>query len=496
MRFSFLALSFSAGLLCWSPAAPAQEAKALPDAALKALQDELAALRQELQQRDQRLLQLEARMSQFGGDRLAVPPLASPTGSLSEISSQVSNERALTLGGGSAHLVDVSFDILTVGGGSTANQEELAILQGGGHDPKARGFTLQQAELSLAGAVDPYFNAEAHIVFTNEVVELEEAYALTTSLPYGLQVKAGYFLTEFGKLNPTHPHAWAWTDQPVINSRLFGGDGMRGTGLRLSWLTPLDWNSEFLWSVQQPTGETMPSFLGEGLAHEHGDEGDGEEHAETIGGRPLVEREVRSLRDLVWLQRWVNGGDLSETVSGQFGLSMLYGPNNSGKSGDTLIYGADLTLKWRPTKHQRGWPFVTWQSEIMQRKYKANGFFDEEDPADPSDDVALPATTLKDWGFYSQVLYGFHPGWSAGLRYEYASGSGDSVHEEAPVARGTDGLRDDRTRLAPVLIWQPTEFSRLRLQYNYDRADHLDDPAHSLWLGMEILFGSHPAHGY
>ena len=37
----------------------------------------------------------------------------------------------------------------------------------------------------------------------------------------------GQFLTEFGRINPTHPHAWAWLDQPVIEARVFGPDGMR-----------------------------------------------------------------------------------------------------------------------------------------------------------------------------------------------------------------------------------------------------------------------------
>jgi TolA-binding protein len=43
-------------------------------------------------------------------------------------------------------LLDVSVDVLTTAGGSTERDESLRTLQGGGHDPKRRGFTLQQAE--------------------------------------------------------------------------------------------------------------------------------------------------------------------------------------------------------------------------------------------------------------------------------------------------------------------------------------------------------------
>ena len=83
----------------------------------------------------------------------------------------------------------------------------------------------------------------------------------TRSLPDGLQLKAGQFLTEFGRINPTHPHAWAWLDQPIINTRVFGPDGMRAPGVRLSWLLPVEWFSQVYLTVQNANGETMASFL-------------------------------------------------------------------------------------------------------------------------------------------------------------------------------------------------------------------------------------------
>ena len=113
---------------------------------------------------------------------------------------------AQRVGGATLRLIDTSFDILFAAGGSTAGDAEIALLEGGAHDPRRRGFTLQQGELSLAGAVDPYFTGEAHVVFTDEDVELEEAFFTTTSLPWGLQLKGGHFFTEFGHINPTRPY--------------------------------------------------------------------------------------------------------------------------------------------------------------------------------------------------------------------------------------------------------------------------------------------------
>ncbi|HEY0706443.1 MAG TPA: zinc-regulated TonB-dependent outer membrane receptor, partial [Polyangia bacterium] len=102
--------------------------------------------------------------------------------------------------------------------------------QDGGHDPAKSGFTLQQLELSLGKAVDPYFRFDASIVFSPFGVEVEEAFATAVALPGSLQLRAGQFLTRFGRHNPTHLHAWEFLDQPFVWSRVFGGEGNRGAG--------------------------------------------------------------------------------------------------------------------------------------------------------------------------------------------------------------------------------------------------------------------------
>ena len=404
-------------------------------------------------------------------------------------------------------LVDISADLLVAAGGSSENDDDIQNLQAGAHDPNRNGFTLQQLELSLLGAVDPYFTGEAHLIFSinadgETVTEIEEAFATTQSLPYGLEVEVGLSFAEFGLINPAHPHSWDWIDQPVINSRVFGGDGMRQVGLRVGWLAPLPWFSQFHVGVQNANGETMPSFNNAfevGGGHGHGD-GAEEEEEEVIGQRPFVEREVNGPEDLVYLLRWENAWDLSPTITTKLGASALFGPNASGPDGRTTIAGADLKMTWRPANNFRGWPFLKWQTEFIWRNYEADDFTPEEEEEHGEEEEeeehgheALESDTLRDWGLYSQLLYGFHYRWATGLRFEYADGSGPSVE----TGRSQDPFRDERYRLSPLLAFYPTEFSRLRLQYNYDHADHLDgDDAHSVWLGLEILWGAHPAHKY
>lgn len=401
-------------------------------------------------------------------------------------------------GAAQARLVDLSLVTLAAGGASTGGDAELADLQMGAHDPDQNGFTLQQVELSFAGAVDPFFTGEAHIVGTLGGLELEEAFFTTTGLPFGLQAEAGYFFTEFGLLNPTHPHAWDWIDQPLVIGRMFGGEGLRSPGVRLGWLLPTPFFSELHVGLQNADeGELTASFMGE----------------EGVGGRPNVARDVNGLDDLLWLGRWNAAWDLSEETALLVGASALFGPNSTGADGRTHIYGADAKVRWRPHDNFRGWPFLLWQTEAIRRDFRADGFVagtdvgggggghehgdeeeEEEESEFPND---LAADTLHDTGLYTQLVYGFRYGWAAGLRYEYATGDGDSVFEGLLGNRSGDPGRDDRHRLSPLLVWHPTEFSRLRLQYDYDRADHLDgNDAHTVWLGGEVLYGKHAAHKY
>lgn len=470
---------------------------------LEQLRRDLEGVKRQMQQMQETIRRQDDLIRKLGGDRAkAAAAPAAPSSALDQAVAAAKAEAeppatapvvppaailTRSLGGGAQlRLVDISVDILTAAGASTERNDEIANLQGGAHDPNRRGFTLQQAEFSFSGAVDPYFTGEAHIILTDSSTELEEAFLTTQSLPWGLQLEAGHFFTEFGRINPVHPHAWRWIDQPVINSRLLGGEGLRNPGVRLGWLLPVPWFSQLHLGAQNAAGETAFSFLGEGggeAGHAHG--GEEEEEEAGIGGRPLIERDVRRLEDLLYLTRWENAWTITDSLSALIGGSALFGPNATGPRERTRIYGADVVAKWRPTANFRGWPFLIWESEIMKRDFEAGAIVDEAGL------TTLPADTLYDWGLYTQLLYGFRYRWAGGVRYEYVTGSGESVG-----GRAADPLRDDRHRISPLLSFQPTEFSRLRLQYNFDHADHLDDDAHSVWLGVEILYGQHPAHRY
>ncbi|HET6165002.1 MAG TPA: hypothetical protein VFG37_15130 [Planctomycetota bacterium] len=388
-------------------------------------------------------------------------------------------------GGAQLKLLDISLDVLASLAGSTERSSEMQNLQLGDHDPNRRGFRLNQAEISLQGAVDPYFTAEMHLVTSIESdtgdtgVELEEAFFTTSALPYGLQIKGGQYLTEFGRINSTHPHAWDFVDQPVIFGRVFGGDGMRSPGARVSWLAPTPWYSELIVGVQNADGPQMTSFLG---------------NADTTfpGGQVQNNRELRSGGDLMYNARLLQSWDTGDSVVTQFGMSGAVGPNAAGASTGTSILGADLKIKWQPPKNDDGWPFVIWQTEALRRNLGSDTQAVDPDGIPASgDEFTAPGGTTHDTGGYTYLLWGFERDWIAGLRYELATASGPSA-----LPREDDPLRDDRQRISPLLIWQPTHFSRVSLQYNLDFADHLSHDASSIFLRIEFLIGSHPAHKY
>jgi len=359
--------------------------------------------------------------------------------------------------------------LMDAGWSSTADVQSL---QRGDHDPAVRGFTVPNEEITLDGAVDPYFKGFVDIVYKidpegESALELEEAYILTTSLPANLQLKAGQFYTEFGRQNQQHPHAWVFVDQPLVLNRMFGPDGMRGQGARLSWLAPTSWYTEAMVTVQNSLGETMYSFRSE-------------ESSEIHGGIP-AEREVRGGGDMVVVPRLATSFDLTPTQTLLLGVSGAFGPNNSGASNRTSVYGADLYWRWKSATAGQGFPFFSLQSEVLYRRYGAA----EREAIDQAT-VTLPRETIGDRGAYTQVLWGIRPRIVAGLRAEVASGNTTSFDSE---------LRADRTRISPNFTLYPSEFSKVRLQYNYDDRKGIGRD-HSIWLQFEFILGAHAAHRF
>jgi len=408
----------------------------------------------------------------------------------------------------------------------TSTAKDFDQLQPGGHDPSQRGFTLQGVEATFTGAVDPYFRGLAAINLSIDGgsethLELEEAWLESVSLPGNLQLRAGQIFSEFGRHNSQHLHSWAFVDAPLVNARLLGPDGLRNPGARLSWLMPTPFYSELFLGVQNSGGETATSFRSAGHTH-----GGGEEEIPFAFRHADNDRGLAKWNDLLFTPRYAVSFNLNDAQTLLLGASGAFGPNSRGAAGsgelDTQIYGADLTWKWKPASHTGGFPFVAFQAEAMMRKSDVgmfdwdedanggdgdgDGFVDEGLLVDPLTGLPaiLPGERLTDYGFYAQLLYGFRKGWVAGLRFDYSAPKRGSYENMGIIVAdgagagdpaGLDAFRVRRARVSPNLTWYPTEFSKVRLQYNYDHREQLGH-AHSVWLQFEFVLGSHAAHKF
>ncbi|MST01354.1 MAG: hypothetical protein EXS29_08610 [Pedosphaera sp.] len=320
--------------------------------------------------------------------------------------------------------------------------------------------------------MDHLFRGSANLLMPRSGdVETEEAYLETLALPGGLQLRAGQFITEFGRQNPMHPHAWGFVDSPLVNQRMFGADNMRGLGARASWLVPTPFYSELFLSVQNNEGETMHSFRNE------------LESGEALFGRELGSTgSPKSFDQLAYTPRYAASFDLTDTQTILTGVSAAFGNNSSGAHKQSRVYGSDLTWKWKPADHSGGFPFVQWQTEGMYREYEAGAA------------SGLSAETLKDYGMYSQVSYGFTKGWVAGLRWDYVNRTSLAANLGG-TNNYDDSERAGRWRLSPNLTWYLSEFSKIRLQYNHDERRGIGTD-HTFWLQFEFSIGAHDAHKF
>ena len=319
-------------------------------------------------------------------------------------------------------------------------------LQIGAHDPIRTGFTFQQLELSIGASIDPFLRFDSNIVFSQFGVEIEEAYVTSLALPWGLQVRAGQFLTRFGRINPTHPHSWHFADQPLVLGKLFGSEGNRGLGLELSWLTPLPWYVELVASASDAAGACCArSFFG----------------GEDLG--------IRGLDDFLYTLALKQFFPFDEDWSLYFGLSGQLGPNPTGNDNRTEIYGTDLYLRWRPVDSTTREAFSVQIEGLMRARQ-------------------VPNDSLRDYGLYAQLVYEFALRWEVGARFEAVTGVAADPLDPA--------WSDLRTRTAIQATFYPSHFSRVRLQGSWDNPTYLDHDVFAVFLNLEVLVGAHGAHTF
>jgi hypothetical protein len=314
---------------------------------------------------------------------------------------------------GAAGAVDTAGTLPVYGGAASSKvfNPDIAVIgnflgAAGSNDVDASpALTLDEAEASFQAVVDPYARADFFVAFSPEGAEVEEGFVSFPALPGGFLMKAGKLKAAFGKVNTLHAHAMPWTDRPLVQTNLLGGEeGLADAGVSLSRLVPNPWL--FL----EATGEVYQGDSEVFATHERG--------------------------DLSYLGRLRGYGDLSESSNLDVGVSFVTGKNELGSDQRTSLWGADLTFRYRPLRRA-----------IYRRLLaRAEAVWRETD---------LGEGKARAFGAYASAEYQFARRWFAGARYDHAERALD------PALVDTGG--------SLLLTFWPSEFSQLRGQFRRTR---------------------------
>jgi len=346
----------------------------------------------------------------------------------------------------------------------------------------AEGLTLDETELMLSASVDQLFFAQTTIALHDDgnetEVEVEEAFIDALAMPAGTGLRFGRFYSDIGYLNKVHTHAWDFRDAPLVYRAMLGKQ-YADDGIQLSWVAPTD-------LYMRVGGETL-----------RGDRFPGGEATDTLGNSQSLFIKF--------------GGDVGASHSWQAGLSQLWvdavdrdssghshgGAESTGDSftGDSNLTIADFVWKWAPQGNP-GNRNLIFQSELFYRHEDGTDDFSE------SGDTAVLDYDGKQKGLYAQLVYQFMPQWRLGVRYDWLSSDNDLRVVDAGGLDPNEVLEEtalnsngyDPNRWSLMADWSPSEFSRLRLQYNRDKSRPVVDNQWTLQYIMSL--GSHGAHEF
>lgn len=363
------------------------------------------------------------------------------------------------------------------------------------HGEMERGFNLRETELAFSATVSPHFDAAAKMTVSEHGdVELEEAYFDTRSLPYGLKIRGGKFLSGIGYLNSQHPHTWDFVDQNLPYRTLLGEHGLLDTGLRLTWLPKTgNWFTqlgvELLQGKEQTLatgGEETPTGRADGAALAATAAGAlgatkagprlttlfakfgpdlGDNHALQLGGWLARSSQLQEVHD----HTEEDPATLVHALQGKgkaWGLDAVYkyDAGRYGGQGNAKLVAEYLRL-----------------NKDMKIAFHENGAF-----------VGQQRDFTQD-GAVVQGVYGFLPHWQAGVRYDV---TGLTNTLDGPTGKLWDKNKSDRWTFA--LTRQIDHFSLLRLQASRGNlwVEGARENVNQIFLQYQHSLGAHGAHAF
>lgn len=363
------------------------------------------------------------------------------------------------------------------------------------------GFGLGHTEIGFNGNIDDLFSGTLTTVIDSHGDEaniaIEEAFITTGALGYGINLKAGRFLSDFGYLNNKHKHTDYFSERP-LQYRNFLGDHYFDDGASFTYVLPTSLYMQL----------SFEAFNGNKLNHnlEYPDE----YHYEDLNKDYDVG---------VYTANFKLGGDINASSSYQLGFSYLrnqranvkvdytahshvtphsiraddhdhghddHGHGHAHSHGASAsaqnLYNVDLTYKWFKNGNLKNNGLILGAEYLLAQGLVANG----------NDDIDNYTDTLN--SFYVKAIYQFNQSFNLATRYGYAQsydfhldGHGDHIdpHFETEKYQEID----------LALNYYASHFSNIRLGYTYLDYDN-EDKDHIFTLQYIMSLGAHGAHSF
>jgi hypothetical protein len=264
-------------------------------------------------------------------------------------------------------------------------------------------FAIDEVELDIQAALDPFSRMRLTFAYHGEEVEIEEGFVLWGALPGAMQIMAGKFRQRFGTLNRQHLHALPQSEYPLAIQTYFGEEGLAQTGVSFSWLLPRLWATTNELTLEITNGENETAFGGE------------------------------MFEDPSFLGRFNSFWDVGEASYVEWGLSGIVG--KTVEKGDSAVWGTNFTYSWSPPGRAlyRGF---NWRTELFLSQ-RDDEFGEQQDA----------------WGGFTYLEGLLARNLWAGVRFDRA---------EQPLEPD-----NYRWGVLPYLTWWQSEYVRLRGEYGY-----------------------------
>ena len=343
-----------------------------------------------------------------------------------------------------------------------------------------RGLNFNYGEMSLYSVVDPYFDLFAVIGLSPDGAGMEEAYFTTRKLPYGFQVKAGKFLASFGRVNEQHEHFWDFANSPLVSMALFGEEGLKEIGVQATWVAPTPFFLVF--GAEVLNGENEQSFGNSGFSAPSGSV-----TINDVQGPNLFVGFIRSSFDIEDASILFGVSNAMGTTRTDQGFSSSEGTGEAIDANTDIISG-DLTAKYSLDAIR----YLSFQSEYMYRVMNGTEYV-----RDSSNAISSLSLDKHHSGFYAQLVAKIDQLWRLGVRYDLL------IQNDVSFGGANQNIPANLPRYSAMIEYSPTEFSRLRFQFDRDESRYVQttcgwsrQPYSQLTLQMNLIIGAHGAHAF